>query len=101
MLPAAGKGSIRAEELEDWVAENAGLPGYHHQTDETVQELIAPSPLVEEEEEAEAAATPELSIAAGINATDTLLALADRVGGPLAVTYEMFRIVRRFLMKQK
>ena len=99
MLAEAGQGTIEEEEVEEWMGEDEGLPGYHHLTEEEiVKDLTSPPP--EEEEEEERPLSPGPSISAALEAADTLLAVADRRGGTLAQNYELLRLIRLDLMRQ-
>ncbi|QQP40244.1 Hypothetical protein FKW44_014228, partial [Caligus rogercresseyi] len=61
-------GAIEEEEVEDWVSEDQGLPGYHHLTEEEIsEELTTPEPPADEDDDEDAeAAAPGPSISAGI-----------------------------------
>lgn len=74
MLADAGQGSVTEQELEEWLDEDVGMPGYHHLTKEEIaQELTTPdTPMEDEDEEEEAGATQGgPSIFAGIEARHT------------------------------
>ncbi|QQP58404.1 Uncharacterized protein FKW44_003711, partial [Caligus rogercresseyi] len=102
LLAEAGQGVIEEEEVEDWVSEDQGLPGYHHLTEEEIaEELTTPKPPADEDDDEEAeAAAPGPSISAGIEATDTLLALADHGVLCMVKNYELLRIMRLELMRE-
>lgn len=52
LLTQAGQGMLQEEEIDDWLDEDASLPGHHHLTDqEIVKELTSPKPEKPEEEE--------------------------------------------------
>lgn len=43
LLIQAGQGTLQEEGIEEWLDEDASLPGYHHQTEEKiVEELTSP-----------------------------------------------------------
>ncbi|QQP39709.1 Uncharacterized protein FKW44_013518, partial [Caligus rogercresseyi] len=97
-----GFGAIEEEEVEDWVSEDQGLLGYHHLTEEEIaEELTTPEPPADEDDDEEAeAAAPGPSISAGIEATDTLLALADHGVLCMVKNYDLLRIMRLELMRE-
>lgn len=76
------------------------MPGYHHQTEEEIaqdaQRTVTP---VQEEEEKEQQRTAGPSLAAGVEACDTLHKLIDWVGNPVADQYENVRLIRMQIMK--
>lgn len=100
LLAAAGQGNIAEEELGEWLNEDDDLPGYPRQAEEEIAEDMQRSgtPAEEEEEEVEA---PGPSLAPGIDATDTVLNLIDRVGGCLAKHYEVIHNMRLEMMQMQ
>lgn len=100
MLNQAGQGLLGEEEIEEWLDEDAALPGHHHQTDEEiVEEILTPEPK-EPEEPAEEDKKLGPSLAACMDAVDTLLSGADKFGGFLGQNFDVLRIIRLNLMKQ-
>ncbi|QQP42192.1 Uncharacterized protein FKW44_016785 [Caligus rogercresseyi] len=94
--------AIEEEEVEDWVSEDPGLPGYHHLTEEEIaEEFTTPEPPADEDDDEEAeAAAPGPSISAEFEATDTLFALADHGVLCMVKNYELLRIMRFELMRE-
>ncbi|XP_063875713.1 tigger transposable element-derived protein 7-like isoform X4 [Scylla paramamosain] len=104
MLDAAGQGTIAEEELNEWLEEDGGLPGYHHQTEEEIANEVlqaaTPSPTPEDDDEEEEE-TSRPSLAAVIEATDMILRHINSVGGSLARHYEVIRLIRMEMMQEQ
>ena len=50
MLAEAGQGRIEEQDVEEWIAEDEGLPGYHHLMEEEMVKDITAQPEDDEEE---------------------------------------------------
>lgn len=92
MLAQADQRQLPEEKVNEWMEEDLGLPGYHHQAEAEIAQNVqhTETPIQKEEGEEEEVLQHAVGppLAAGDEACDTFLKLIDRVRNLVANHYE-------------